>query len=307
MKEIKKILCCILAVAMLITIAVPSTAEAASYKSKLKSLQKKTEKQVGKYKKQWKSEKKKYKSQTKGTEAIYGTIESRNPFIVYSSLDRSYYWVENSKYMNSALTIASGHVKVTGKTKRWNNVTCAVVKAVKVTASPSKYEKLYKDASKKLKDIKNALKNTFTIYYWHSGTVVKNNDELTIYYVDWDKWYSADYDNRIETRYKYDTEYSYCICYYDSSILNVNAEGDGFDINPCDGIEAGTKTRIKILDKATGKKITINIVIEEYIGDDNERKYDEGYDDEGYDDGGYDNGGYDDEGYDDGEYGEENY
>lgn len=256
MKKIKNILCCILAVTMLITIAAPSTVEAASYKSKLKSLQKKTEKQVDKYKKQWKSEQKKYKSQTKGAVPIYGTIESRDPYIVYSSLRGSYYWIENSKYMNSALTIASGHVKVTGKTKRWNNVTCAVAKAVKVTANPSKYEQLYKDATKKLKNIKSALNNTLTIYY--EDAVIKNNDEITVY-IDGDNW--------IETSYKYDTEYSYCICYYDSSILDVSPEGDGFDIIPRDGIEAGTKTSIKMLDKVTGKKTIINIVIEEYVGD----------------------------------------
>ena len=155
MKKIKNILCCILAVAMVITVAVPSTVEAASYKSELKSLQKKTEKQVNKYKKQWQSEKKKYKSQTKGTVTIIGTIESRDPYIVYDSLRKSYYWIENSKYMDSMITSTSGHVKVTGKTKKWNNVTCAVAKAVKVTANPAKYEQLYKDASKKSNEASN--------------------------------------------------------------------------------------------------------------------------------------------------------
>lgn len=254
MKKIKNILCCILAVAMVITVAVPSTVEAASYKSELKSLQKKTEKQVNKYKKQWQSEKKKYKSQTKGTVTIIGTIESRDPYIVYDSLRKSYYWIENSKYMDSMITSTSGYVKVTGKTKKWNNVTCAVAKAVKVTANPAKYEQLYKDASKKLKEIKNALKNTLTVYY--EGTVIKNNDEVPIYIT---------VDNLIDTKYKYNTKYSNYTYSYDSSILDVYFSGQTLHICPLDGIEAGTKTDIKICDEVTGKEIIINIVVEEYI------------------------------------------
>lgn len=96
------------------------------------------------------------KKQKKGTTAIFGTLISNNPYIVRETSlvgnVYSYYWITNSKYMTTALSISTGYIKLTGKYKKYNGYTCAVGKSVKVssqsTAIQAKIDKKKKTLKK---------------------------------------------------------------------------------------------------------------------------------------------------------------
>lgn len=105
---------------------------------------------------------KKDKAQKKGTTAISGEIVSTNPFIVKQSMwgATSYYWVNSSSNLNMLLGNASGYVKVSGKYKTYNNITCSVVTAKKIDTSIS--SKLASN-KEKLKKLNNALKDKPTL------------------------------------------------------------------------------------------------------------------------------------------------
>lgn len=99
------------------------------------------------------------KKQKKGTTVIMGKIISRNPFIVYESLlSDSYYWVNNSNKLNNVITMTSGYVKLTGKYKTYNGITCAVCTAVKVTNKSYDIKKKIKKKKKELSAYQNSLK-----------------------------------------------------------------------------------------------------------------------------------------------------
>lgn len=250
-KNIKKIICGLLAFLMVVSCFNIQSIEAATYsKKQLQSLQKETEKNVKQYKSKWETEKKKYKKQTKGTTPIWGDIVSGNPLIVYDTLERSYYWITNSKNMVVGFTAATGHVKKTGQYKKYNGITCAVAKAVKVTANPSKYEEKYKTEKQKLTEIKYALKNTFTVYY-DENDAVKNNDTVLLH---------NDEEICAGVQYKYDTEYS-TIKYTIGDGLNVKSYGNTIDITAKDDAEIGKETGILFTDTVSGKKVYINITI----------------------------------------------
>lgn len=99
------------------------------------------------------------KKQKKGTTAIMGKIISRNPFIVYQSLfSDSYYWVNNSNNLDNLITMTSGYVKLSGKYKTYNGITCAVCTAVKVTNKSYDIKKKIKKKKKELSAYQNSLK-----------------------------------------------------------------------------------------------------------------------------------------------------
>ena len=170
-------------------------------KAKLTKMINTTKKEVTTAKKKWESEKKKYKSQTKGTTAIYGDIISSNPCIIYSySLTGgSYYWVENSKNLDSLISSAGGYLKLSGKYKNYNGITCAVGRAVKVTANPEKYKRTYDEKVKKLDKLKKAIKN-YAKFDKKEKTIYLNK-KIKIYY--WWK-YPEDYNNKKNFKVSYD-------------------------------------------------------------------------------------------------------
>lgn len=133
-------------------------------------------------------EKKKEKKQAKGTTPIMGEIISTNPYIVYQSLfEEAYYWVENSKYMRYFLGQGTGDVKLTGKYRNYNGITCAVCKAVKVGNKSLKYETIIEKKEKELSNCKNSLKEKVVL----SKTKIKINQKKKIKY----KWkYSGKYN-----------------------------------------------------------------------------------------------------------------
>lgn len=130
-------------------------------KTSVKSEIKKTQKKLKTAQKRYKVAKKKYNKQTKGTIAVFGaTTISYNPLVVYYAgilnVNKGYYWVASGENNYSTLG-GMGYFKKTGGTKTYNGYTCTVVKCVKVTASPSKYENQIKTLKKKLKQLKKAL------------------------------------------------------------------------------------------------------------------------------------------------------
>ena len=121
------------------------------------------------------------------------TIISSNPCIIYSySLTGgSYYWVENSKNLDSLISSAGGYLKLSGKYKNYNGITCAVGRAVKVTANPEKYKRTYDEKVKKLDKLKKAIKN-YAKFDKKEKTIYLNK-KIKIYY--WWK-YPEDYNNK---------------------------------------------------------------------------------------------------------------
>ena len=103
-----------------------------------------TQKEIKKTKSQIKKYEALNKKNKKGTIAIGGKVISFDPFIVedIELFGTSYYWVENPQKMNTLLTLSSGNVKKTGKYRKYNNYTCAVVKAVKIKTYDNQISKL---------------------------------------------------------------------------------------------------------------------------------------------------------------------
>ena len=202
-KKIQKFICGLLIMAMVVTCFQTQTVYAETHytKAKLTKMINATKKEVTTAKKKWESEKKKYKSQTKGTTAIYGDIISSNPCIIYSySLTGgSYYWVENSKNLDSLISSAGGYLKLSGKYKNYNGITCAVGRAVKVTANPEKYKRTYDEKVKKLDKLKKAIKN-YAKFDKKEKTIYLNK-KIKIYY--WWK-YPEDYNNKKNFKVSYD-------------------------------------------------------------------------------------------------------
>ena len=213
-------------------------------KAKLTKMINATKKEVTTAKKKWESEKKKYKSQTKGTTAIYGDIISSNPCIIYSySLTGgSYYWVENSKNLDSLISSAGGYLKLSGKYKNYNGITCAVGRAVKVTANPEKYKRTYDEKVKKLDKLKKAIKN-YAKYEKKKKTIYLNK-KIKIYY--WWK-YPEDYNNKKNFKVS-----------YDKKMIELKYDNYAIYVTP---LKEG-KSKITISNELVKKKstLTLNIV-----------------------------------------------
>ena len=250
---IRKFICGLLALVMVVTCVNMESVEADYYsKKQLQSLQKKTKKNVKQYKSKWESEKKKYKKQTKGTTVILGDIVSGDPLIVYDTLKRTYYWITDSKNMVVGFTAASGYVKKTGQYKKYGDITCAVAKAVKVTANPAKYEEKYKKEKEKLTEIKNALKNSLSFNFEKCSNPISSGDTVTIH---------TDEESCINCNYKYKSSYSSFTCYYEDYYEEIECKGGSIYMTPRDDAE-GVTTYIKIVDDVTGKKYNFTIVID---------------------------------------------
>lgn len=131
-------------------------------RSQMKKKVSTTQKQIEKLKRKYNKINAKYKQQTKGKPYILGELISSNPFVVYDSSERTYYWIENRSYVsvNELFGTASGYVELTGEYRTYNNLTCAVANSVKVTTSYSDVIKVKDKLNKKkkvLKEYKDAL------------------------------------------------------------------------------------------------------------------------------------------------------
>ena len=245
-KKIQKFICGLLIMAMVVTCFQTQTVYAETHytTAKLTKMINATKKEVTTAKKKWESEKKKYKSQTKGTTAIYGDIISSNPCIIYSySLTGgSYYWVENSKNLDSLISSAGGYLKLSGKYKNYNGITCAVGRAVKVTANPEKYKRTYDEKVKKLDKLKKAIKN-YAKFDKKEKTIYLNK-KIKIYY--WWK-YPEDYNNKKNFKVS-----------YDKKMIELKYDNYAIYVTP---LKEG-KSKITISNELVKKKstLTLNIV-----------------------------------------------
>ena len=245
-KKIQKFICGLLIMAMVVTCFQTQTVYAETHytKAKLTKMINATKKEVTTAKKKWESEKKKYKSQTKGTTAIYGDIISSNPCIIYSySLTGgSYYWVENSKNLDSLISSAGGYLKLSGKYKNYNGITCAVGRAVKVTANPEKYKRTYDEKVKKLDKLKKAIKD-YAKFDKKEKTIYLNK-KIKIYY--WWK-YPEDYNNKKNFKVS-----------YDKKMIELKYDNYAIYVTP---LKEG-KSKITISNELVKKKstLTLNIV-----------------------------------------------
>lgn len=110
---------------------------------------------------------KKEKKQAKGTETIaLAEVISNHPLIVHPlhGFDDTYYWVENTKYMTNFWGLYSGSVKLTGKYRNYNGITCAVCNSVKVDINSIKYGKAITKKKKKLSKYRNSLNEKMLLY-----------------------------------------------------------------------------------------------------------------------------------------------
>ena len=101
------------------------------------------------------------KKQKKGLTPVFGDIVSRDPYILYNSLQRTYYWINNPKNMDSLFTTASGYVKKTGQYRYYGDLSCVVVNAVKVSSNSYSYASKIKKKTRQLNRYKKAKQD-----YW---------------------------------------------------------------------------------------------------------------------------------------------
>lgn len=126
--------------------------------------------EISKLNKTYKSQISKQKQQKKGTIGIYGDVVNYDPFIVCQYYSNTYYWINNPQKLNNTLLLASGYAKKTGKYKKWNGITCPVVKAVHVSNAANITKKKLNSKKTELKKLKKALKDTPEIEYKEQGT-----------------------------------------------------------------------------------------------------------------------------------------
>lgn len=106
----------------------------------------------------------KEKKQAKGATAVFGEVISFNPFILYSSITNSYYWITDDKNLTRLITVASGYIKLTGDYNYYEGHTCAVGKAIKVSGKSGDIDKKLKKKKKALNNYKNSLKEKIIFY-----------------------------------------------------------------------------------------------------------------------------------------------
>lgn len=159
-RKMNNVLCILLVLTMVFTCfqIQPASAGTTYTKSKINSMIKQKQKELKAVQKKQNAEQKKFSQQTKGTVSIVlGNVRSTNPYIVYDSLSGSTYWITNPDNMTNFLSSASGYIKTTGEYRTYNYTTCAVAKAVKVTANPKKYDKKIQALKDKIYNLKGAL------------------------------------------------------------------------------------------------------------------------------------------------------
>lgn len=181
------LLCFLLALSMPATrnFAIAKAMSKKQVNSEISKLNKEIKKMSGEKKKELAKEKK----QKKGTTAVFGEVISFNPFVLYSSITNSYYWITDDKNLTRIVTIASGYIKLTGDYNYYEGHTCAVGKAVKTSNKSNDIEKKIKKKKKALKDYKNSLKEKVE-FYKSEKIEAGSKSELS-----WDFKYSGKYND----------------------------------------------------------------------------------------------------------------
>lgn len=181
------LLCFLLTLSMPVTrnFAIAKVMSKKQINSEIFKLNKEIKKMSGEKKKELAKEKK----QKKGTTAVYGEVVSFNPFVLYSSITNSYYWITDDKNLTRMITIASGYIKLTGDYNYYEGHTCAVGKAVKTSNKSNNIEKKIKKKKKVLKDYKNSLKEKVE-FYKSEKIEAGSKSELS-----WDFRYSGKYND----------------------------------------------------------------------------------------------------------------
>lgn len=256
MKKLKR-MCGLLSSLLILVIVTscfqPQIAHADTHytKAKLTEMLNKSKKEATAAKQKWNSEKKKYQAQTQGTTGIYGNIICINPFIVKDSWTNSYYWVTDYDNLTRLYNVATGSVKLTGTYKNYNGITCAVGRAVKVTANPAEKERNYTEKAKKVNELKQAIKN-----YAKFNTKKKNvylGKKTQIYY----KWrYSNTYNNKNNFKVS-----------YDKKMVKLTYDNYSIYVTP---LKEGS-TKIKITNELVKKNSILTLNIEKKANKDNKK------------------------------------
>ncbi len=160
----------------------------------IKTLQEKRKK----LKKLYNAEKKKENNQRKGnvTSIFAAKIISNNPLILEQAGlfgGKQYYWVTGgSQYLSSLLTVCSGYVKTSGKTRVYRNgqesYTCNLCTGVKVSYNSQKYQKQIENVDKKMKKLRNSLKNKVILK--EAETVIIGTPQKLNYYLKYSDSYN---------------------------------------------------------------------------------------------------------------------
>ncbi len=129
------------------------------------------------------------KKQKKGTTELFGTVISHSPFVMKNTLSQSYYWIENGENMSTILNITTGNVKLTGKYREYEGITCRVARAVKVSGRSSTIKTKIKKKKKALKDYRNSLKDTIVFTKSNPKATVGSSKKLP-----WHWKYSGKYN-----------------------------------------------------------------------------------------------------------------
>lgn len=130
------------------------------------------------------------KKQRNGVTSIFGDVISFNPFVVYDTLTKSYYWVTNPNKMSRFLYTASGSLKLTGKYKKYEGHTCAVGRAVSVSRKAPKIKEKIEKKQQALSENQNALKDR--VDFEESTFVLTAGTKASL---NWSWRYSGKYNN----------------------------------------------------------------------------------------------------------------
>lgn len=130
------------------------------------------------------------KKQRNGVTSIFGDVISFNPFVVYDTITKSYYWVTNPNKMSRFLYTASGSLKLTGKYKKYEGHTCAVGRAVSVSRKAPKIKEKIEKKQQALSENQNSLKDR--VDFAKSTFVLTAGTKESL---DWSWRYSGKYNN----------------------------------------------------------------------------------------------------------------
>lgn len=264
-RNVRKFLCGLLMVAIVLTCFQPQTVQAETHytKAKLTKMINKTKKEVVAAKKKWNSEKRTYQAQTKGATLIFGNVVSNNPLIIKNGLNNSLYWMTDKKYL-TIQGIVVGWVKPTGGYQYYNGYPCAVAKSVKVSvADPDTNKKKYEAKADKLESLKEAIKN-YAKFDKKKQTVYVGKKTKLGY-----SWhYVEKYNNKKNIKLS-----------YDKSMIKVTYTNYYVYVTP---LKEGT-TKLTLSNELVNKKSTITLNIVEKKNTDNtddEYTEDDDYDDD---------------------------
>ena len=244
-KILKKTLCLVMALTMIFACTQVQSVQAKTYtKTEMNKKVKECKKEIASLQKKLDKENKKLKEQKKGTKSIYyGDVWCTNPYIIKDGITGNLYWITNPEKMNTILSLGIGAVKPTGKYKTYNGYTCAVAKAVTLTANPTKYKEKISALKEKMEMYTDATKAHIVFDKSKENTYTTEGKTYTI------KWDWNDYGV-----YKYNTVK---FTSSDSKVLKI------VDSKKCKvkALKAGTVT-ITAIASCSQKKTKLKVVVQ---------------------------------------------